>query len=44
LPSEHLLIKIDYLDDTCRSFEFIPEGQRYRKLLTQLKSLFTLKE
>jgi len=38
LPAEHLLIKIDYLEDTGRQFEFIPEGRRYRKLLTQLKT------
>ena len=38
LPPEHLLIKINYLDDTGRAFEFIPEGERYRKLLIQLRS------
>jgi len=43
LPPEHLLIKIKYLDDNGRIFEFIPEGKRYRKLLTQLKSFSTLK-
>ena len=41
LPAEHLLIKIDYLSDTGRSFEFIPEGKRYRKLFMQLKSVST---
>jgi tRNA threonylcarbamoyladenosine biosynthesis protein TsaE len=41
LPTEHLLIKINYLDDTGRTFEFIPEGKHYRKLLRQLKSLST---
>jgi tRNA threonylcarbamoyladenosine biosynthesis protein TsaE len=39
LPSEHLLIKIDYLSDNGRMFEFIPQGKRYQKLFTQLKSL-----
>ena len=39
LPSEHLLIKIEYLGDTERSLEFIPRGRRYEKLLTRLKPL-----
>ncbi len=39
LPTEHLLIKIDYLNDTDRSFEFIPQGKRYERLLAQLKLL-----
>ncbi len=39
LPPEHLLIKIDYLSDNGRSFEFIPQGKRYQKLFAQLKSL-----
>jgi len=37
LPGEHLLIQIDYLSDTGRSFYLKPSGQRYRKLATQLK-------
>jgi len=37
LPEEHLLIQIDYLSDTGRSFYLKPSGQRYRKLATQLK-------
>jgi len=37
LPKEHLLIQIDYLSDTERSFYLKPSGQRYRKLATQLK-------
>lgn len=41
LPAEHLLIKIEYLSDTGRSFEFIPEGKRYQKLFRQLKSVST---
>jgi tRNA threonylcarbamoyladenosine biosynthesis protein TsaE len=39
LPAEHLLIKMEYLDDTGRTFEIIPSGQRYRKLLNRLKPL-----
>ncbi len=39
LPTEHLLIKIDYLNDTDRSFEFIPQGKRYERLLAHLKPL-----
>ncbi len=39
LPASHLLVKIDYLSDTERSFEFIPHGKRYEKLLEQLKPL-----
>ena len=37
LPEEHLLIQIDYLSDTERSFYLKPSGQRYRKLVAQLK-------
>jgi tRNA threonylcarbamoyladenosine biosynthesis protein TsaE len=39
LPAEHLLIKIDYLGDTERRFEFIPHGKRYEQLLSQLNAL-----
>jgi tRNA threonylcarbamoyladenosine biosynthesis protein TsaE len=39
LPAEHLMIKIEYLGDNERSFEFIPRGKRYEKLLARLKSL-----
>jgi tRNA threonylcarbamoyladenosine biosynthesis protein TsaE len=39
LPPQHLLIKIDYLSDTGRRFEFIPKGDRYQKMLPRLKSL-----
>jgi tRNA threonylcarbamoyladenosine biosynthesis protein TsaE len=39
LPSEHLLIKIDYLSDNERSLELIPRGRRYEKLLTRLRPL-----
>ncbi len=37
LPTEHLLIKIDYLSDTERSFQMEPTGQRYREIVAQLK-------
>ncbi len=39
LPAEHLLIQISYLADTGRSFRLQPSGQRYRKMLTQLRHL-----
>ncbi len=39
LPAGHLLIKIEYLSDTERSFEFVPQGKHYKKLLEQLKPL-----
>lgn len=39
LPAEHLLVKIDYLNDNERRIELIPRGKRYEKLLTQLKPL-----
>ena len=37
LPIEHLLIKIDYLSDTERSFRLKPNGQRYREIVAQLE-------
>jgi len=39
LPAEHLLIKIEYLSDTERSFLLIPHGKSYEKLLSRLKLL-----
>ena len=39
LPTEHLLVKIDYLSDTERRFKMQPSGQRYREIVTQLKQL-----
>jgi tRNA threonylcarbamoyladenosine biosynthesis protein TsaE len=39
LPAEHLLIKIEYLSDSDRGFEFIPRGKRYERLLAQLAPL-----
>lgn len=38
LPSEHLLIQIDFLSDTERSLKFKPRGKRYQELLAQLKT------
>jgi len=42
LPQEHLLVKINFLDDTRRSFHFEPRGERYQELLAQLRHLFHL--
>ena len=39
LPSEHLLIQIDFLSDTVRSLQLKPSGKRYQELLAQLKTL-----
>jgi len=39
LPAEHMLIQISYLSDTKRSFRLKPSGQRYRKIINQLKLL-----
>jgi len=39
LPSEHLLIQIDFLSDTARSLQLKPRGKRYQELLAQLKTL-----
>jgi tRNA threonylcarbamoyladenosine biosynthesis protein TsaE len=36
LPAEHLLIRIDYLSDTERTFEFTPRGKPYERLLNRL--------
>ena len=38
LPSEHLLIQIDFLSDTVRSLQLKPRGKRYQELLAQLKA------
>ncbi len=37
LPTEHLLIQIDYLPDTERSIQLKPSGQRYREIVAQLE-------
>jgi len=39
LPSEHLLIQMDFLSDTERSLQFKPRGKRYQELLAQIKPL-----
>ncbi|MBA7621236.1 tRNA threonylcarbamoyladenosine biosynthesis protein TsaE [subsurface metagenome] len=39
LPAEHLIIQIDYLSDTERSFQLEPSGKRYLDVLGQLKHL-----
>lgn len=37
LPTEHLLIQIDFISDTERSLQFEPNGKRYLEILGQLK-------
>jgi tRNA A37 threonylcarbamoyladenosine biosynthesis protein TsaE len=37
LPEDHLVIKIDYLSDTERSFTIEPHGARYERMVKQLK-------
>jgi tRNA threonylcarbamoyladenosine biosynthesis protein TsaE len=39
LPAEHLLVEIDFIYDTERSFRLEPRGKRYLELLTRLKPL-----
>ncbi len=41
LPAQYLLVRINYLADDERRFEFAAHGRRYEKLLSQLKSLVT---
>ncbi len=38
LPTEHLLIQIDFLSDTMRSLQLKSRGKRYQELLVQLKT------
>lgn len=38
LPDDHLLIKIDYLSDNERNFVIEPKGERYIRMLTQLRA------
>ncbi len=38
MPSEYMLIRIDYLADMKRSFEFEANGARYSKMLKELKA------
>ena len=40
LPSENLLIEIDFLSDVERSFQIKPRGKRYMKVAAQLRGLF----
>jgi tRNA threonylcarbamoyladenosine biosynthesis protein TsaE len=45
LPPEHLLIEIDFRDDSQRSFHLKPNGKRYQELLASLRrSLSELKK
>ena len=37
LPTEHLLIQINYLSDTERSFQLKPDGKRYLEIVRQLR-------
>jgi tRNA threonylcarbamoyladenosine biosynthesis protein TsaE len=37
LPEEHLLIEIGYLSESERRLKFKPGGERYRKVVSQLK-------
>lgn len=39
LPAEHLLIEIEFLSDTSRHLKLKPSGQRYQKIVRQLKQL-----
>ena len=39
LPTEHLLIQIDYLSDTERRFQLKPNGKRYLEMARRLKNL-----
>ncbi|MFC1965549.1 tRNA (adenosine(37)-N6)-threonylcarbamoyltransferase complex ATPase subunit type 1 TsaE [Chloroflexota bacterium] len=41
LPVEHLMIEISYLSDTERSFKMKPSGQRYSKMVEQLREIQT---
>jgi tRNA threonylcarbamoyladenosine biosynthesis protein TsaE len=38
LPDDHLLIRIQYISDTERNLEIIPTGERYEKLVEDLKT------
>lgn len=39
LPREHLMIEIEYLGDTERQLIFKPGSQRYREMLSRLRSI-----
>ena len=38
LPLDRIEIKIEYLDDTSRKFDFYAQGEAYKKLLEGLKN------
>jgi len=38
LPEEHLLIEISFLSDTDRRLKLRPSGERYQKIIAQLKA------
>ncbi len=38
LPEDHLLVRITYLGENGRSFEFVPAGARYEKLASDLSN------
>ena len=40
LPPQHLLIEIDYLDDTKRRLKFKAGSRRYRQMAAELKNFF----
>jgi len=44
LPDDHLLIKINYVLDMERSFEIEPKGERYIRLLEDVRESITAKE
>ncbi|MBN1643297.1 MAG: tRNA (adenosine(37)-N6)-threonylcarbamoyltransferase complex ATPase subunit type 1 TsaE [Dehalococcoidales bacterium] len=37
LPEDHLLVKIDYVSENERNFAIEPKGERYFRMLSQLK-------
>jgi tRNA threonylcarbamoyladenosine biosynthesis protein TsaE len=43
LPDGHLLVKINYVSDTERSFEITPKGERYVRLLEDVKKSVAVK-
>ena len=43
LPEDHLLIGIDYLADNERSFVIEPQGERYIRMVEQLRELFLVR-
>lgn len=37
IPKEYLEIKFEYIDDDTRSIEFIPHGNKYKKMVEELE-------